>query len=168
VIEEVNNQPVYTIHEMLDGKKLNPKILHVVGGPAEPMASYLGQLLNCSVFIPEHAEVANAIGAALARTTAELTILADTEQKMMTIAEDGYQTAIPSHFGREDAIRIGREKLREKAIKMGAAEEDIEMEVIENQEFNMIKQFYTTGKNIRVKLQVKPGLISGFKAGASR
>jgi hypothetical protein len=51
---------------------------------------------------------------------------------------------------------------------MGAAEEDIEMEVIENQEFNMIKQFYTTGKNIRVKLQVKPGLISGFKAGAFR
>jgi len=57
--------------------------------------------------------------AALARTTAELTILADTEQKILTIAEDGYQTAIPSHFGREDAIRIGREKLREKAIKMG-------------------------------------------------
>jgi hypothetical protein len=125
-------------------------------------------LLNCPVFIPEHAEVANAIGAALARTTAELTILADTEQKMLTIAEDGYQTAIPSQFGREDAIRIGREKLREKAIKMGAAEEDIEVEVIENQEFNMIKQFYTTGKNIRVKLQVKPGLISGFKAGAFR
>jgi N-methylhydantoinase A/oxoprolinase/acetone carboxylase beta subunit len=168
VIEEINNQPVYTIHEMLDGKKLKPKTLHVVGGPAEPMAPYLGQLLNCPVFIPEHAEVANAIGAALARTTAELTILADTEQKMLTIAEDGYQTAIPSHFGREDAIRIGREKLREKAIKMGAAEEDIEMEVIENQEFNMIKQFYTTGKNIRVKLQVKPGLISGFKAGAFR
>jgi hypothetical protein len=167
-IDEINNQPVYTIHEMLEGKKLNPKTLHVVGGPAEPMAPRLGRLLNCPVFIPEHAEVANAIGAALARTTAELTILADTERKMLTIAEDGYRMDIPSRFGREDAIRIGREKLREKTVRMGAAEEDIEMEVIEDQEFNMVKEFYTTGKNIRVKLQVKPGLISGYGAGVSR
>jgi len=168
VIGEINNQPVYTIHEMLEGKKLSPKTLHVVGGPAEPMAPRLGRLLNCPVFIPEHAEVANAIGAALARTTAELTILADTERKMLTIAEDGYRMDIPSRFGREDAIRIGREKLREKTVRMGAAEEDIEMEVIEDQEFNMVKEFYTTGKNIRVKLQVKPGLISGYGAGVSR
>ena len=48
---------------------------------------------------------------------------------------------------------------------MGAREEDLEIEVIESQEFNMVRQFYTTGKNIRVKLQVKPGLISGFQAG---
>jgi N-methylhydantoinase A len=167
VIEEINNQPVYTIHEMLEGKKLLPKSLHVVGGPAGPMAPRLGRLLNCPAFIPEHAEVANAIGAALARTTAELTILADTERKMLTIAEDGYRTAIPSRFGREDAIRVGRERLREKTVKMGAADEDVEMEVIEDQEFNMVKEFYTTGKNIRIKLQVKPGLISGYGTGAS-
>jgi len=29
----------------------------------------------------------------------------------------------------------------------------------------MVRDFYTTGKNIRVKLQVKPGLIAGFKTG---
>jgi N-methylhydantoinase A len=166
VIEEINNQPVYTIHEMLEGKQLQPKILYVVGGPAGPMAPRLGQLLNCPVHIPEHPEVANAIGAALARTTAEVTVLADTEQKIISIAEEGYRAAIPPSFSREDAIRIGREKLREKAIRMGAREEDLEIEVIESQEFNMVNQFYTTGKNIRVKLQVKPGLIAGFQAGA--
>jgi N-methylhydantoinase A len=145
---------------------LQPKILYVVGGPAGPMAPRLGQMLNCPVHIPEHPEVANAIGAALARTTAEVTVLADTEQKIISIAEEGYRAAIPPSFSREDAIRIGREKLREKAIRMGAREEDLEIEVIESQEFNMVNQFYTTGKNIRVKLQVKPGLISGFQAGA--
>jgi hypothetical protein len=166
VIEEINNQPVYTIHEMLEGKQLQPKILYVVGGPARPMAPRLGLLLNCPVHIPEHPEVANAIGAALARTTAEVTVLADTEQKFLSIAEEGCRVAIPPRFSREDAIRIGREKLREKAIRMGAREEDLEIEVIESQEFNMVNQFYTTGKNIRVKLQVKPGLIAGFQAGA--
>jgi len=55
--------------------------------------------------------------------------------------------------------------LRERAVRLGAHEEDLEIEIIEDQEFNMVRDFYTTGKNIRVKLQVKPGLIAGFKTG---
>jgi len=161
-IDEINAQPVYTIHEMLEGKKLKPTNLYVVGGPAEALAKPLGQLLGCVPQIPKHAEVANAIGAALARTTAEMTILADTERKVLTIGEEGYMKAIPQHFSKEDAIRLGREKLRDKALLMGAKEADLDIEVIEEQEFNMIKDFCTVGKNIRIKLQIKPGLISGY------
>ncbi len=161
-IDEINAQPVYTIHEMLEGKKLKPTSLYVVGGPAEVMATPLGHLLGCIPQIPKHAEVANAIGAALARTTAEITILADTERKVLAIGEEGVMKAIPHHFSREDAIRIGREKLREMAVHMGAKEQDIDIEVIEDQEFNMIKDFTTVGKNIRIKLQIQPGLIYGY------
>jgi N-methylhydantoinase A len=165
IVEEINNQPVYTIHELLEGKRLCPRLLFVVGGPAAPMAGELGRLLSCEPHIPAHAEVANAIGAALARTTAEMTILADTERKIMTIAEEGFQTAIPPRFTCEDAIRIGKEKLREKARMMGAQEEEMEIEVVEVQEFNMVREYSTTGKNIRVKVQIKPGAIGGFKRG---
>jgi N-methylhydantoinase A len=163
IVEEINNQPVYTIHELLEGRRLCPHLLYVVGGPAVPMAGELGRLLSCEPHIPAHAEVANAIGAALARTTAEMTILADTERKIMTIAEEGFQTTIPPLFTCEDAIRIGKEKLREKARIMGAKEEDMEIEVVEVQEFNMVREYSTTGKNIRVKVQIKPGAIAGFK-----
>ena len=163
VIEEINNQPVYTIHEMLEGKRLTPRLLYVVGGPAEPLAAELGRLLNCEPRIPRHAEVANAVGAALARTTAELTIHADTERSLLTIAEEGFQCAIPPTFTRTDAIRIGKEKLRKKAREIGAAEEDMEIEVVEFQEFNMVREYHTAGKNIRVKVQIKPGAIAGFK-----
>jgi len=34
--------------------------------------------------------------------------------------------------------------------------------VVEAQEFNMVRECYTTGKNIRVKVQIKPGPIAGF------
>ncbi len=165
VIEEINNQPVYTIHELLEGKKISPKILYIIGGPAKPMSARLGQLLGCPVCVPSYYEVANAIGTALARTTAELTILADTEQGTMTIGEEGIQEKLPSRFTREDAIETGRRMLRERALRLGARAEDLEIEVIEDQEFNMVRDFYMTGKNIRVKLQVKPGLIAGFKTG---
>jgi hypothetical protein len=62
-------------------------------------------------------------------------------------------------------MQVGTEKLKELAVRMGAKEEDLEIEVIENQEFNMVREFQTTGKNIRVKLQVKPGLIAGYTRG---
>jgi len=162
-MEAINNRPVYTIHEILEDRRLEPKILYVVGGPARPMAFRLGEMLGCPVYVPEHAEVANAIGAALARTTAEMTILADTEQGTLTIGEEGDRIAIPPRFTREDAIRIAKEKLRKRAIKMGAKEEALEIEVTEDQEFNMVRGFYTTGKNIRVRVQVKPGLIASLR-----
>ena len=110
--------------------------------------------------IPDHSEVANALGVAIARTTAEITILADTEKRELIISEEGHVQSIPRNFSLEDAIEIGEKALREKAVRMGARQEDIIMEVTESQEFNMIRDFYTTGKNIRVKVQIKPGLIS--------
>jgi len=166
-IDEINNEPVYTIHEMLAGKIVAPKTLHVMGGPAAAMADALGEMLAYRPVIPQHSEVANAVGAALARTTAEITILADTERRLLTIGEEGVQMEIPSRYTAAQAIAVGAEKLREKALAMGAHPEDLEIEVVENQEFNMVRDMYMAGKNIRVKVQLKPGLISGFTRGQS-
>ncbi len=165
MIEEVNAQPVYTIHELLEGKVLRPTVLHVVGGPAEPMAPRIAEYLNCRAEIPPHAEVANAVGAALARTTTELTLLADTEEKTLTIVEEGIRIPISSGFSREEAAEICLDRLRERALAMGAREEDLELEITEDQSFNMVRGFYTAGKNIRIKAQVKPGLIAGVERG---
>ncbi|NPV04737.1 MAG: hydantoinase/oxoprolinase family protein [Syntrophaceae bacterium] len=168
MVEEVNNKPVYTIHELLEGKTLRPKRLFIVGGPAGAVASRLGELLGCEAVIPRDAEVANAYGAALARTTAEITLLAETERGSLTIAEEGLEVKIPAHFTRRDILRIGMERLRERARRLGAVEPDIETEIVEDQEFNMVRGFYATGKNIRLKAQVKPGLIAGFGKGGPR
>ncbi|MGB4549725.1 MAG: hydantoinase/oxoprolinase family protein [Syntrophales bacterium] len=162
MIDEINNKPVYTIHEMLEGKKIKPEKLYIVGGPAEPMAERLGEILGLSTVIPPHAEVANAVGAALARNTTEVTVLADTERRLMTIAEEGLQTAIPAEFSRGDVLQVCREMIRERALRFGAGIEDIEMEIVEDLEFNMVRGFNRTGKNIRIKAQIKPGLIAGF------
>jgi N-methylhydantoinase A/oxoprolinase/acetone carboxylase beta subunit len=159
VMEEINNKPVYTIHELLEGKMINPQKLYVVGGPAA-LAPDIAKLLGYPYSIPEHSEVANALGAALARTTAEITILADTEKRELIISEEGTVIKIPRDFTLEDAIRTGEKALRQRAEKLGADQADIIMEVTEAQEFNMINDFYTTGKNIRAKIQIKPGLIS--------
>lgn len=163
MLVEINNKPVYTIHELLEGKIIVPKLLSVVGGPAA-IAPYIARNLGYPYTIPEHSEVSNALGVALARTTAEVTILADTEKKELIISEEGRVQNIPGNFSLSDAIDVGKKELREKACRMGARPEDIVMEVTESQEFNMIRDFYTTGKNMRVKIQIKPGLISSGTA----
>ena len=159
ILAEINNKPVYTIHELLEGKIIQPKILYVAGGPAA-IAPFIAQNLGYPYSIPEHSEVSNALGVAIARTTAEITILADTEKRELIISEEGCVQSIPRNFSLADAIEVGRTTLHQKAVQMGAKPADIIMEVTESQEFNMIRDFYTTGKNIRVKVQIKPGLIS--------
>ncbi|HOJ52796.1 MAG TPA: hydantoinase/oxoprolinase family protein [Syntrophales bacterium] len=163
-IDEINNEPVYTIHELLEGRKVRPVNLYLVGGPAQVMAAPLGEMLGLKPYILPHAEVANAIGAALARTTTELTLIADTEKRALNIAEEGETEYIPPRYRVADVIKLGKEKIRQRALKMGAQEGELEIEVVEEQEFNMVRGFDTVGKNIRVKLQIKPGLIAGCKS----
>jgi N-methylhydantoinase A len=158
MIAEVNSKPVYTIHEMLEGKELVPTEAIIVGGPAPYLARHVGQLLNMAVLVPGNSDVINASGAAMARTTVELTLMADTEEGIMTIAEEGVQTDIPKSFTMADLVAVGKERLEHIARVAGAQESDLEIEVADSQTFNVIRNSATTGKNIRVRLQIKPGL----------
>lgn len=159
MVQEVNSKPVYTIHELLEGKMLTPQELMVVGGPAPYLADRVGKLLGYQHVVPENSEVINASGAAMARTTVELNLMADTEAKLLIIAEEGVQSDIPSTFTVEDVIEVGKERLIKLARAAGASEQDLEIEVADCQSYNVIRQFSTAGKNIRVRLQIKPGLI---------
>ncbi len=42
---------------------------------------------------------------------------------------------------------------------MGIKEYTIDSEITEESSFNMVEGFYTKGKNIRIKAQIKPGHI---------
>ncbi len=159
MVSEVNSKPVYTIHELLEGKTLHPQQLIAVGGPAPYLAKQVGELLALPAVVPENSEVINASGAAMARTTVELNILADTESQQLIFAEDGRKMQISARTTVDDVVEIGQARLLEIARAAGARDEDLEVEVADCQSFNVIHGYATTGKNIRVRLQIKPGLI---------
>ena len=164
MIKEINSKPVYTIHELLEGKKIAPKEVIVVGGPAPYIAQKVAALLGVPAVVPDNSDVINASGAAMARTTVELNLMADTESKVLSIAEEGLQADIPARFSIDDLIAVGTERLEEIARKAGAREADLEIEVADRQSFNVIRDYSTTGKNMRVRLQIKPGLIKQAQA----
>jgi hypothetical protein len=51
------------------------------------------------------------------------------------------------------------ELLKQRASILGAEGIKTESEITEESSFNMVRGFYTSGKNIRIKAQVKPGLL---------
>jgi N-methylhydantoinase A/oxoprolinase/acetone carboxylase beta subunit len=162
MVERINSQPVYTVHEILQGKKVNPSDILALGGPAPFFSKRLESLTSKRVRVAPKWDVANAVGAALARTTCQVSLFADTEQGYVTAPENNYVEKITRKFTNDDALKIAIKLLEEKAIETGASTEDLEIEILENTQFNMIRGFYTTGKNIRVKVQVKPGLIRSY------
>jgi N-methylhydantoinase A len=162
MIDSINSKPVYTVHELWKGSQIRPEQLLILGGPAPQFAKQLSIMFKGPVNVVPHWQVANAIGCALARTTTELTLFADTAQKVLTVPGEQHSRNISSHFGLEDARQVAIDLLREKARRRGADMDRLRTEIIEESEFNMIRGFHTAGKNIRVRAQVKPGLIEGY------
>jgi len=159
MIDAINSKPVYTVHEMWEGSKIKPRHLMVLGGPAPQFAKQLQTMFQGEVQVVPHWQVANAVGCALARTTSEVTLFADTAQKMATAPGEHFSRNISYDFDLDDAREMALELLRAKAVRRGADPRHLETEMIEQYQFNMIRGFQTIGKNIRVRVQVKPGLI---------
>ncbi len=164
ILEEINSKPVYTIKELLYGKKIEPKVINIIGGPAKVLASILEEKFNLPSHYPEKYEVANAVGAALARPTTEITLHADTSKRKLSVPELELYEKISSRFDLNQARDKALELVKESAKTAGATEYELDAEITEESSFNMVRGFYTTGKDIRVKAQIKPGLIHQIRS----
>lgn len=157
LLADINSKPVYTIKELLYGVKVEPKSISIIGGPAKILSPILEKHYELPCYFPENYQVANAIGAALAKTTLEITMLADTAQGILSVPELGVYEKIPKNYSLDEAKQKALSLLKEAALSMGLKKEDIETEITEESSFNMVQGFFTKGKNIRVKAQIKPG-----------
>lgn len=162
MVDQINSRPVYTVHEMYEGLTVVPDHILVLGGPASQFSKILARRFEGEVSPVPNWQVANAIGCALARTTCEVTIYADTSQKILTTQGEKYYQNIPANFSLREAREIANELVRKKAVARGASPDFLQTEILEESQFNMIRGFHTIGKNIRVRAQVKPGLIHGY------
>jgi len=164
LVDEINERPVYTIHEMLEGRKILPERVYVVGGPAEAFREALAPAFSAGVTVPRDHRVANAIGAALARTTMSIELLADTEKGILIIPEISVSRDIPGSYSLEEAGEDARRYLVGHLGKT-APGESVQAEVVDAASFNMVRGYFTTGKNIRVRCQVKPGILEEYGRG---
>ena len=162
-IHDLNSQPVYTIHQVLNEEKIEPAHVLVMGGPAPHLAPYVEKALGLPCRVPRHHHVANAVGAAVARVTSRVTLQADTERGSVIIPEVGEERKIDRNFNMDQAIALAREALCRRAMLIGAPDNSLETSITEKQIFNMVRGYRMVGQNIRLKMSITPGLIPQWK-----
>ncbi len=164
-IRYINSRPVYTIHEVLKEEKIEPSSVVIIGGPAPQMAKYVSRALGMPCRVPSHHGVANAVGAAVARVTTEITLQGDTERGYVSIPEANIHDRIDSRFDINAAVSLARRVIERLAAEKGANAGEIDASVTEQQVFNMIRGYSRVGQNIRLKMCLVPGLIPEWKRG---
>jgi N-methylhydantoinase A/oxoprolinase/acetone carboxylase beta subunit len=162
MLKDLNSKPVYTIHEIIEGKDIIPESLCVVGGPAWVFGKPLADKLSLKLELFQHSHIANAIGAGVSKTTTEVSIFADTSEGYVKCVEEESRKQVDRQFNLTHAKEYAKEMLLKRASRLGAFGDDITPEITEAQSFNMVRGFYTSGKNIRVVAQIKPGIIKEF------
>ncbi len=162
-------EPAYRVWEVLQKKKVRPDTVVGVGGAASGFLTQIAAALDCYPVIPPYARVANAIGAAVARPTLQVSLRADTEQGTFSIQEEGFQGPIEdAPFNEDKALELARKWLWKRAEKYGLKDNLGDVEVIRKEVFNMVRDWVTRGKLIDVSVQTKRGILHYIGTGVDK
>ncbi|HWR25314.1 MAG TPA: hydantoinase/oxoprolinase family protein, partial [Methanosarcina sp.] len=167
---EWEQEPAYRIWEVLQEKKARPENVVGIGGGAKGLIAGVAEKLNAKPVIPEHAEVGNAIGAAVARPTLTLNLHIDTEEKVYSVAEEGIIVKLSANdagnfnrVGLDKAEALASKLLGERAKNFGISEYAGDAETVDSEVFNVVNGWYTVGRLFDVSMQIPAGLIPEWK-----
>ena len=157
VVKVENKRPIYVVADIVNPDVFVPEHIVVVGGTAPSLGPSIGEYLELPVTIPENAAVANAIGAALALSTIELTVHVDTKRRLLVIPELGIKQQNCTLKRAEQVVERAKEALSEEAIRLGldAAQE---IEVISIEDFPVVEGWQSMERLITVKVQLAAGV----------
>jgi len=159
-------EPAYRVWEVLEKRKERPSTVVGVGGGAAGFISQIAARLGAYPVIPPYAPVANAIGAAVALPTLEVTLRVDTEQGYYSIEEEGFQEALDdANFTEKQALELASKWLSKRADKYGLNQRIDDVEIIRREVFNMVRNWVTTGKIYDVHVQTPRGILGHIGAG---
>lgn len=154
----LNHRPVYTVSQVLAAEDLKPDLVIGMGGPAVYFIPKIARQMRLPYHVLSHHEAANAIGAAASRPTVSITLRADTALGQLIVPELDYVTAIPRpfFFNLETARQEAVAKTISYAERMGMKLACSDIEITEEEVFNMVRSFRTVGKYYTLTAQVKP------------
>ena len=157
VVTAENKRPIYVVADIVNPDVFVPAQIVVVGGTAPSLGPSIGEYLNLPVTIPENAAVANAIGAALALSTIELTVHVDTKRRLLVIPELGIKQQTCTLQRVEQVVERAKEALSEEALRLGLGK-DQDIEVISMEDFPVVEGWQSMERLITVKVQLAAGV----------
>ena len=157
VVTAENKRPIYVVADIVNPDVFVPAQIVVVGGTAPSLGSSIGDYLHLPVTIPDNAAVANAIGAALALSTIELTVHVDTKRRLLVIPELGIKQQTCTLKRVEQVVERAKEVLVEEALRLGLGK-DQDIEVISIEDFPVVEGWQSMERLITVKVQLAAGV----------
>lgn len=157
VITVENKRPIYVVADIVNPDIFVPEHIVVVGGTAPSLGASIGEYMDLPITIPENAAVANAIGAALALSTIELTVHVDTKRRLLVIPELGIKQQNCTLKRAEQVVERAKETLSEEAIRLGLDTVQ-EIEVISIEDFPVVEGWQSMERLITVKVQLAAGV----------
>jgi len=157
VITVENKRPIYVVADIVNPDIFVPEHIVVVGGTAPSLGASIGEYMDLPITIPENAAVANAIGAALALSTIELTVHVDTKRRLLVIPELGVKQQKCTLKRAEQVVERAKETLSEEAIRLGLDTVQ-EIEVISIEDFPVVEGWQSMERLITVKVQLAAGV----------
>lgn len=162
LVENINSRPIYTLAALRAVREARPQRICLVGAPAAYVRPYLEKALGLPVFIPPHAEIANAIGAALTMPTAVLEAYADTGRGIMTVPALKISERIGRNATLESIAARTKALLEERLSGEGIA--DPTVEVVEKEMFATLNDDGSSSRDLRVACQARPGITARMAA----
>ena len=157
VVTAENKRPIYVVADIVNPDVFVPAQIVVVGGTAPSLGSSIGDYLHLPVTIPDNAAVANAIGAALALSTIELTVHVDTKRCLLVIPELGIKQQTSTLKRVEQVVERAEAALSEEALRLGLGK-DQDIEVISMEDFPVVEGWQSMERLITVKVQLAAGV----------
>jgi N-methylhydantoinase A len=161
---EWEQEPAYRVWEIMQRGEIEAQNVAGVGGGAPPLVPLIAQKLGARPIVPDYAPVANAVGAAVARPTLTLSLRIDTERGEYIIAEEGVTGKVGDRkMNLEEAEKMARRLLAERAERLGIGEYASEAEVTYSEVFNMVRGWSTVGRLLSVRMEIPAGLLTGWE-----
>ena len=157
VITVENKRPIYVVADIVNPDIFVPEHIVVVGGTAPSLGASIGEYMDLPITIPENAAVANAIGAALALSTIELTVHVDTKRRLLVIPELGIKQQNCTLKRAEQVVERVKEALSEEALRLGLDTAQ-EIEIISIEDFPVVEGWQSMERLITVKVQLAAGV----------
>ena len=157
VITVENKRPIYVVADIVNPDIFVPEHIVVVGGTAPSLGASIGEYMDLPITIPENAAVANAIGAALALSTIELTVHVDTKRRLLVIPELGIKQQNCTLKRAEQVVERAKAALSEEAFRLGL-DTSQEIEIISIEDFPVVEGWQSMERLITVKVQLAAGV----------
>ncbi len=165
MFKEWENEPAYRVWEVVHQRHFTLDRVVGIGAAAHSIIPSVANSLQVEPFLHNYADVANALGAAVARPTLAVYLHLDTARSLCAVEPGGiveecgdidkYQLVDARHLAMKYLYQLGKERGMDDYLD--------DHSIFLEEQFNLIRGWDRNGRIFDIGAQVAPGLITEYQ-----